>query len=324
MSQVFQSSQNCALPLERFGALHTTNLDEAQTFFKATYEDLNHISCIQDPFSVSASGVRANSVRLLAAQGQNFSVTRGSAQTSTFFFPFNGNFAAQTGGKEISMTSGTKGILSGGANLNGLAINDGTILGLTMSNGLIEGALDHFGCEAPIRRLLDEASYIPDFPGIEDLRTDVEFFAREYDLADWALLSREVYDETCEHVLANSVARMLVLAAQRGDVRVSDSVRQHRAAVDYIHEHFAVVRTLSQIGSAVNMSVPALDASFKRHEGCTPGRYLAQLRLTFAQKLFELHGPAASQDLVAAQCGFLNARQMHKAHKEVYHTELVH
>lgn len=153
---------------------------------------------------------------------------------------------------------------------------------------------------------------------IEPLRRDVEFFIQEYQHTDFSILDRRIYDDMCETVLANSIARFLIhLAADKQHRLVNQKLIAQ--AVEYIHQHYATLRSLSDVTRHVKISLRELEDGFRAYENCSPSNYLAQLRLILARDLRAHYGAASSLDVIAHSCGFLNGRHMNIWHKKIYH-----
>jgi len=127
-------------------------------------------------------------------------------------------------------------------------------------------------------------------------------------------------EEDCGGALAHEIARELVLFLRRtgGQQQLSVSLAKQASEMKSIHELQVWIadnleKNLSVPGLArrVAMSVRNFERVFTRETGCTPARYVAQMRVEAARR--QLEDTDKSIEQIARNCGFLSADLMRRA-----------
>jgi transcriptional regulator GlxA family with amidase domain len=126
-------------------------------------------------------------------------------------------------------------------------------------------------------------------------------------------------EEDCGTALAHEIARELVLFLRRpgGQTQLSASLGKQVSEMksiqelqvwiaDHLDENLSV-RTLAQ---RVAMSVRNFERVFVRETGCTPARFVAQIRVEAARR--QLEDTENSVEQIARSCGFLSADLMRR------------
>ncbi|MBM1137307.1 AraC family transcriptional regulator [Verrucomicrobiaceae bacterium 5K15] len=67
--------------------------------------------------------------------------------------------------------------------------------------------------------------------------------------------------------------------------RVSGPIASVSKAVDYIYEHLDESLGVDQLADACGLSISSLERHFKKHFGCTPGRFISQVKISAACRM---------------------------------------
>jgi AraC-like DNA-binding protein len=81
---------------------------------------------------------------------------------------------------------------------------------------------------------------------------------------------------------------------------------QVRRATDYIEANWDQPITIEALALVTHSSARSLFAAFKKSRGCSPMRFVRQVRLQHARDMLTRAGPAVSVTSVALDCGFNN------------------
>ncbi|WP_426413413.1 AraC family transcriptional regulator [Bradyrhizobium ganzhouense] len=93
--------------------------------------------------------------------------------------------------------------------------------------------------------------------------------------------------------------------------------RHVKLAVDFIHDHAAMLPSGTELASLSGVSLRALQAGFRRFVGVSIAAYQRQLRLERARADL-LRNPAASVEEVALRWGFTNTGRFSRYFREAY------
>jgi transcriptional regulator GlxA family with amidase domain len=127
-------------------------------------------------------------------------------------------------------------------------------------------------------------------------------------------------EEDCGSALAHEVARELVLFLRRpaGQQQLSVSLAKQASEMKGIQELQVwmaenVEKNLSveKLAERVSMSVRNFERVFTRETGCTPARYVTQLRVEAARRQLEQSDRSLEQ--IARSCGFVSGDLMRRA-----------
>lgn len=127
-------------------------------------------------------------------------------------------------------------------------------------------------------------------------------------------------EEDCGSALAHEVAREFVLFLRRPGGQEQLSVSLAKQASDmrsiqelqvWIADHVDANLSVQALAERVAMSVRNFERVFTREIGCTPARYVAQVRVEAARRALE--GTDKSIEQIARNCGFVNADLMRRA-----------
>lgn len=127
-------------------------------------------------------------------------------------------------------------------------------------------------------------------------------------------------EEDCGSALAQEIARELVLFLRRpaGQQQLSVSLAKQSSEMKSIHElqvwiaeHLDSNLSVQVLAQRVAMSVRNFERVFARETGCTPARYVAQIRVEAARRLLEDTDKSLEQ--IARSCGFVSANLMRRA-----------
>jgi transcriptional regulator GlxA family with amidase domain len=127
-------------------------------------------------------------------------------------------------------------------------------------------------------------------------------------------------EEDCGSALAHEIARELVLFLRRpaGQQQLSVSLGRQASELKSIQElqvwiadHLEKNLSVQVLAERVAMSVRNFERVFTRETGCTPARYVAQMRVEAARR--QLEDTDRSIDQIARNCGFVNADLMRHA-----------
>ena len=127
-------------------------------------------------------------------------------------------------------------------------------------------------------------------------------------------------EEDCGSALAHEVARELVLFLRRpaGQQQLSVSLAKQSSEMKNIQELQVwmadnVEKNLSveKLADRVSMSVRNFERVFTRETGCTPARYVTQLRVEAARRQLEQSDRSIEQ--IARSCGFVSSDLMRRA-----------
>ena len=127
-------------------------------------------------------------------------------------------------------------------------------------------------------------------------------------------------EEDCGSALAHEIARELVLFLRRpgGQQQLSVSLARQASEMKSIQElqvwiadHLEKNLSVQVLAQRVAMSVRNFERVFTRETGCTPARYVAQMRVEAARR--QLEGTDKSIEQIARNCGFVSADLMRRA-----------
>lgn len=127
-------------------------------------------------------------------------------------------------------------------------------------------------------------------------------------------------EEDCGNALAHEVARELVVFLKRpgGQQQLSVSLGKQASEMKSIQElqvwiadHVDNNLSVQVLADRVAMSVRNFERVFTRETGCTPARYVAQMRVETARRQLEESDKSIEQ--IARSCGFVNADLMRRA-----------
>jgi transcriptional regulator GlxA family with amidase domain len=127
-------------------------------------------------------------------------------------------------------------------------------------------------------------------------------------------------EEDCGSALAHEIARELVLFLRRpgGQQQLSVSLAKQASEMKNIQElqvwiadHLEKNLSVQVLAQRVAMSVRNFERVFTRETGCTPARYVAQMRVEAARRQLEHSDKSIEQ--IARHCGFVNADLMRRA-----------
>ena len=127
-------------------------------------------------------------------------------------------------------------------------------------------------------------------------------------------------EEDCGSALAHEVAREFVLFLRRPGGQEQLSVSLAKQASDmrsiqelqvWIADHVDANLSVQALAERVAMSVRNFERVFTREIGCTPARYVAQVRVEAARRALEDTDKSIEQ--IARNCGFVNADLMRRA-----------
>jgi transcriptional regulator GlxA family with amidase domain len=127
-------------------------------------------------------------------------------------------------------------------------------------------------------------------------------------------------EEDCGSALAHEIARELVLFLRRpgGQQQLSVSLAKQASEIKSIQElqvwvadHLEKNLSVQALAQRVAMSVRNFERVFTRETGCTPARYVAQMRVEAARRRLEDTDDSIKQ--IARACGFASADLMRRA-----------
>jgi transcriptional regulator GlxA family with amidase domain len=127
-------------------------------------------------------------------------------------------------------------------------------------------------------------------------------------------------EEDCGGALAHEIARELVLFLRRpgGQQQLSVSLAKQASEIKSIQElqvwvadHLEKNLSVQALAQRVAMSVRNFERVFTRETGCTPARYVAQMRVEAARRRLEDTDDSIEQ--IARACGFASADLMRRA-----------
>lgn len=127
-------------------------------------------------------------------------------------------------------------------------------------------------------------------------------------------------EEDCGSALAHEIARELVLFLRRpaGQQQLSVSLGKQASEMKSIHElqvwiadHLEKNLSVEVLARRAAMSVRNFERVFTRETGCTPARYVAQMRVEAARR--QLEDTEKSIEQIARSCGFMSADLMRRA-----------
>jgi transcriptional regulator GlxA family with amidase domain len=127
-------------------------------------------------------------------------------------------------------------------------------------------------------------------------------------------------EEDSGSALAHEIARELVLFLRRpgGQQQLSVSLANQASEMKSVQElqvwiadHLDRNLSVQALAQHVAMSVRNFERVFTRETGCTPARYVAQMRVEAARR--QLEDTDKSMDHIARQCGFVSADLMRRA-----------
>jgi transcriptional regulator GlxA family with amidase domain len=127
-------------------------------------------------------------------------------------------------------------------------------------------------------------------------------------------------EEDCGSALAHEVARELVLFLRRpgGQKQLSVSLSKQSSEMKSIQElqiwiadHVEKSLSVEVLARRVAMSVRNFERVFTRETGCTPARFVAQMRVEAARR--QLEGTDKSIEQIARNCGFVSADLLRRA-----------
>ena len=126
-------------------------------------------------------------------------------------------------------------------------------------------------------------------------------------------------EEDCGSALAHEIARELVLFLRRpgGQEQLSVSLAKQASEMKNIQElqvwiadHLGRNLSVQLLAQRVAMSVRNFERVFTRETGCTPARYVAQMRVEAARRQLEETDKSIEQ--IARHCGFVSADLMRR------------
>ena len=127
-------------------------------------------------------------------------------------------------------------------------------------------------------------------------------------------------EEDCGSALAHEIARELVLFLRRpgGQQQLSVSLANQASEMKSIQElqvwiadHLEKSLSVQVLAGRTAMSVRNFERVFTRETGCTPARYVAQMRVESARR--QLEDTDKSIEQIARNCGFAGADLMRRA-----------
>lgn len=127
-------------------------------------------------------------------------------------------------------------------------------------------------------------------------------------------------EEDCGSALAHEIAREFVLFLRRpgGQQQLSVSLAKQASEMKNIQElpvwiadHLGRNLSVQILAQRVAMSVRNFERVFTRETGCTPARYVAQMRVEAARRQLEETDKGIEQ--IARNCGFVTADLMRRA-----------
>jgi transcriptional regulator GlxA family with amidase domain len=127
-------------------------------------------------------------------------------------------------------------------------------------------------------------------------------------------------EEDSGSALAHEIARELVLFLRRpgGQQQLSVSLAKQASEMKSVQElqvwiadHLDRNLSVQALAQHVAMSLRNFERVFTRETGCTPARYVAQMRVEAARR--QLEDSDKSIDQIARQCGFVSADLMRRA-----------
>src|SRR5215470_470728 len=127
-------------------------------------------------------------------------------------------------------------------------------------------------------------------------------------------------EEDCGSALAHEIARELVLFLRRpaGQEQLSVSLAKQASEMKsivelqvWIADHLEKNLSIQVLAERAAMSVRNFERVFTREIGCTPARYVAQLRVEAARR--QLEESNKSMEQIARNCGFVSADLMRRA-----------
>jgi len=127
-------------------------------------------------------------------------------------------------------------------------------------------------------------------------------------------------EEDCGSAMAQEVAREFVLFLRRpaNQDQLSVSLSRQASEINTIRElqvwladHLEKDLSVKVLALRVAMSVRNFERVFTRELGCTPARYVTQLRVEAARR--ELERSEKSLEQIARSCGFVSAELMRRA-----------
>ncbi len=131
-------------------------------------------------------------------------------------------------------------------------------------------------------------------------------------------------EEDCGSALAHEIARELVLFLRRpgGQQQLSVSLAKQSSEMKsigelqvWIADHLENNLSVQVLARRVAMSVRNFERVFTREIGCTPARYVAQMRIEAARR--QLEDTDKSIEQIARHCGFANADLMRRAFSRI-------
>jgi len=300
----------------------THDVDHAQDFLNRSCSINAADRSLEHDFHFALSHIRAKSVLIIGMQGTNFYSKRYGEDDTTFLFPITGHYHLKTETTEIDFDHQIIGSVLTGADERHFNLHHGSIINLNIANETIKRALCEYSDPVNVTSLLSHIQLKKNLTGIDHIRNDVEFFIKEYQTADFSLIDRDAYDDICETVMSNTIARFLT---QKIDHKRLCRLDQKiiLKAIDYMHEHFATLKTVNEVARYLNISLNELEIGFRAYEQCTPIFYLAQLRLHLAAHLVSLYGSHIHLNHIAHKCGFLSARHMNIWHKKIFRHDFI-
>jgi transcriptional regulator GlxA family with amidase domain len=127
-------------------------------------------------------------------------------------------------------------------------------------------------------------------------------------------------EEDCGSALSHEIARELVLFLRRpgGQQQLSVSLAKQASEMKSIQElqvwiadHLEKNLSVQVLAERVAMSVRNFERVYTRETGCTPARYVAQMRVEAARR--QLEDTDKSIEQIARSCGFMSADLMRRA-----------
>ncbi len=125
------------------------------------------------------------------------------------------------------------------------------------------------------------------------------------------------------HLIANQVARRLVIAAHRSggqaqfvETPVLEKPGQFAAALDWALTNLDKPIDIDQLAQRARMARRTFDRRFRAALGMTPKDWLTSQRLQLARGLLETSNH--SMDIIASRCGFDNATTMRHHFRKVW------
>ncbi|MGX9734445.1 helix-turn-helix domain-containing protein [Janthinobacterium aestuarii] len=115
---------------------------------------------------------------------------------------------------------------------------------------------------------------------------------------------------------ADGAARPLASTAQ-APVHADGQQKRMETVFDFMHAHFREEITLETLAQRAALSLGAFHRCFKRHAHCTPGEYLARLRIGRAcQQLIESNLAIA---VIAQEAGYRNLAHFNRQFRAAKH-----